>query len=195
MATAWSVHCRGGAGPRLRDRQPSSTTGAVISHRSGKSIAAAAGGVALAVGVCSGHGAVGNFSEIPPGSSRSKSSSRLRAATTVRVVDATRGMGSCSSSNSNRHSSGVLCGASGSERSQHVCDRSGLDQARRHGDPEEGYFEEERGRYGPVFPRTPACYGFTIIAKVIPGREEAIREHGENYSGRRREGSDGSQTR
>ena len=44
--------------------------------------------------------------------------------------------------------------------------------------PKEGYFEEERGRYGPVFPRTPACYGFTIIAKVIPGREEAIREHG-----------------
>ena len=45
--------------------------------------------------------------------------------------------------------------------------------------PKEGYFELERGRYGPVFPRTPACYGFTIIAKVIPGREEAIRERGE----------------
>ena len=44
--------------------------------------------------------------------------------------------------------------------------------------PKEGYFELELGRYGPVFPRTPACYGFTIIAKVIPGREEAIREHG-----------------
>ncbi|BBY31597.1 hypothetical protein [Mycolicibacterium sediminis] len=44
--------------------------------------------------------------------------------------------------------------------------------------PKDGYFELERGRYGPVFPRTPACYGFTIIAKVIPGREEAIREHG-----------------
>jgi len=44
--------------------------------------------------------------------------------------------------------------------------------------PKGGYFELERGRYGPVFPRTPACYGFTIIAKVIPGREEAIREHG-----------------
>ena len=44
--------------------------------------------------------------------------------------------------------------------------------------PEGGYFKVERGRYGPVFPRTPACYGFTIIAKVIPGREEAIREHG-----------------
>ena len=44
--------------------------------------------------------------------------------------------------------------------------------------PEGGYFKVERGRYGPVFPRTPACYGFTIIAKVIGGREEAIREHG-----------------
>ena len=43
--------------------------------------------------------------------------------------------------------------------------------------PAEGYFELERGRYGPVFPRTPTCYGFTIIAKVKPGREEAIREH------------------
>lgn len=44
--------------------------------------------------------------------------------------------------------------------------------------PREGYFTLEPGRYGPVFPRTPACYGFTIIAKVLPGREQAIREHG-----------------
>ena len=44
--------------------------------------------------------------------------------------------------------------------------------------PKEGYFEFERGRYGPVFPRTPACYGFSIIAKVKEGREDAIREHG-----------------
>lgn len=44
--------------------------------------------------------------------------------------------------------------------------------------PEKGYFEEERGRYGPVFPRTPACYGFSIIAKVKAGCEEAIRAHG-----------------
>jgi hypothetical protein len=29
----------------------------------------------------------------------------------------------------------------------------------------------ERGKYGPIFPKTPACYGFTIIAKIIPGRE------------------------
>ena len=44
--------------------------------------------------------------------------------------------------------------------------------------PAEGYFELQRGRYGPVFPRTPACYGFSIIAKVKPGREDAIREYG-----------------
>ncbi len=36
----------------------------------------------------------------------------------------------------------------------------------------------EQGKYGPVFPRTPACYGFTIIADVKPGRAEAIRGHG-----------------
>jgi hypothetical protein len=32
--------------------------------------------------------------------------------------------------------------------------------------------------YCPVYPRTPACYGFSIIAKVKEGREDAIREHG-----------------
>jgi hypothetical protein len=44
--------------------------------------------------------------------------------------------------------------------------------------PKEGYFELERGRFGPVFPRTPACYGFSIIAKVKEGREEALRGYG-----------------
>ncbi|WP_040840901.1 hypothetical protein [Nocardia brevicatena] len=44
--------------------------------------------------------------------------------------------------------------------------------------PREGYFELERGRYGPIYPRTPACYGFSIIAKVKPGREEAVRTYG-----------------
>jgi hypothetical protein len=44
--------------------------------------------------------------------------------------------------------------------------------------PPEGYFKEERGRYGPVFPRTPACHGFSIIAKVKEGREEAVRAYG-----------------
>ncbi|MEV5012155.1 hypothetical protein AB0K74_34200 [Streptomyces sp. NPDC056159] len=36
----------------------------------------------------------------------------------------------------------------------------------------------EQGKYGPVFPKTPACYGFNIIANVKPGRAEAIREYG-----------------
>ena len=44
--------------------------------------------------------------------------------------------------------------------------------------PKEGYFKLQNGRYGPVYPRTPACYGFTIIAKIKPGREDAIRAYG-----------------
>ena len=44
--------------------------------------------------------------------------------------------------------------------------------------PPEGYFELQQGRYGPIYPRTPANYGFTIIAKVKPGREEAVRDYG-----------------
>jgi len=44
--------------------------------------------------------------------------------------------------------------------------------------PKEGYFKLEQGRYGPIYPRTPANYGFTIIAKIKPGREQAIREYG-----------------
>ena len=45
--------------------------------------------------------------------------------------------------------------------------------------PKEGYFKLEQGRYGPVFPKTPANYGFTIIAKIKPGREQAVRDHGQ----------------
>ena len=44
--------------------------------------------------------------------------------------------------------------------------------------PKEGYFEREEGRYGPIFPRTPACHGFTIVAKIKPGREEVFRDYG-----------------
>jgi hypothetical protein len=44
--------------------------------------------------------------------------------------------------------------------------------------PEEGYFQLEQGRYGPIFPRTPANYGFTIIAKIKPGQEATVREYG-----------------
>ena len=44
--------------------------------------------------------------------------------------------------------------------------------------PKEGYFEVEQGRYGPIFPRTPACHGFSVVVKVKPGREEAVRAYG-----------------
>jgi hypothetical protein len=44
--------------------------------------------------------------------------------------------------------------------------------------PKEGYFSLEKGRYGPVYPRTPACHGFTIIAKTKPGTVEEIRAYG-----------------
>ena len=36
----------------------------------------------------------------------------------------------------------------------------------------------EQGKYGPIFPKTPACHGFTSVAGVKPGRADAIREHG-----------------
>jgi hypothetical protein len=45
--------------------------------------------------------------------------------------------------------------------------------------PKGGYFADkvEQGRYGPIFPQTPACYGFSVVAKVIPGREEHLYNH------------------
>ena len=44
--------------------------------------------------------------------------------------------------------------------------------------PKEGYFELKQGRYGPIYPRTPACYGFSILAKTKPGTEETFRAYG-----------------
>jgi hypothetical protein len=44
--------------------------------------------------------------------------------------------------------------------------------------PKEGYFTLQQGRYGPTYPRTPACHGFTIIAKIRPGTEDEIRDYG-----------------
>jgi hypothetical protein len=40
--------------------------------------------------------------------------------------------------------------------------------------PKGGLFKDkvEQGRYGPIFPKTPACYGFSIMAKIKPGTEE-----------------------
>ena len=46
--------------------------------------------------------------------------------------------------------------------------------------PKEGYFTLTKGRYGPTFPRTPSCYGFSVIGKVRPGREQAVRDYGKS---------------
>ncbi len=48
--------------------------------------------------------------------------------------------------------------------------------------PKEGYFKEkqEPGRYGQIFPKTPACYGFSVVGKVKLGREQAMRDYGKS---------------
>ena len=46
--------------------------------------------------------------------------------------------------------------------------------------PKEGYFKLEQGRFGPIYPHTPACHGFTVIAKVKPGQEQAVRDYGKS---------------
>jgi hypothetical protein len=37
-----------------------------------------------------------------------------------------------------------------------------------------------QGKYGPVFPKSPACHGFTIIAKISPGREPVFHQYAQN---------------
>jgi hypothetical protein len=48
--------------------------------------------------------------------------------------------------------------------------------------PEGGFFKgkEERGRYGPIFPKTPASYGFSILAKIKPGTKQHFYEYAES---------------
>ncbi|HEY2797796.1 MAG TPA: hypothetical protein VGK26_07910 [Thermoanaerobaculia bacterium] len=48
--------------------------------------------------------------------------------------------------------------------------------------PKGGIFKDkaEQGRYGPIFPKTPSCYGFSVIAKIIPGSEEKFYEYARN---------------
>jgi hypothetical protein len=48
--------------------------------------------------------------------------------------------------------------------------------------PKGGVFKDkvQQGRYGPIFPKSPACYGFSIIAKIIPGREDVFYEYAKN---------------
>jgi hypothetical protein len=46
--------------------------------------------------------------------------------------------------------------------------------------PKGGFPDAEQGKFGPAAPRTPANYGFTIIAKIIPGREDVFYEYSRN---------------
>ena len=43
--------------------------------------------------------------------------------------------------------------------------------------PKDSLQKLEKGRYGPIFPKSPACYGFTIIAKIIPGRKDVFHQY------------------
>jgi hypothetical protein len=51
--------------------------------------------------------------------------------------------------------------------------------------PKGGYFQDkvEQGRYGPIFPKTPASYGFSIVAKIIPGREDCLLQIRQKHRG------------
>jgi hypothetical protein len=40
----------------------------------------------------------------------------------------------------------------------------------------------QKGKYGPIFPKTPARCGFTIIAKVKPGTADTTRNYGNNLA-------------
>jgi hypothetical protein len=46
--------------------------------------------------------------------------------------------------------------------------------------PKEGFFKQEQGRYGPIYPKSPSNYGFSVVAKVKPGREQAMRDYGKD---------------
>lgn len=43
--------------------------------------------------------------------------------------------------------------------------------------PKDGVSKMEQGRYGPVFPKTPSCYGFSIIAKIKPGTQDIFYQY------------------
>src|SRR5258705_2807781 len=48
--------------------------------------------------------------------------------------------------------------------------------------PKDRLFKDQivQGRYGTIIPKTPACYGFSIIAKIVAGREERFYEYARN---------------
>lgn len=37
-----------------------------------------------------------------------------------------------------------------------------------------------QGKYGPIYPKSPACHGFTIIAPIIPGSEALFHQYAQN---------------
>jgi len=37
-----------------------------------------------------------------------------------------------------------------------------------------------QGKYGAIYPKSPSCYGFSILAKIIPGREPVFHEYARN---------------
>ena len=41
----------------------------------------------------------------------------------------------------------------------------------------------QKGKYGPIYPRTAANYGFSVIGKLKPGREQAVRDYGKTIEG------------
>ena len=47
--------------------------------------------------------------------------------------------------------------------------------------PKGGFFKDkvEQGQIRPGLPENPARYGFSIIAKIVPGTEEKFYEYGE----------------
>src|SRR6266576_6819609 len=40
----------------------------------------------------------------------------------------------------------------------------------------------DKGKYGPIYPKTPACYGFSILAKIIHGREPVFHEYAKSLA-------------
>ena len=46
--------------------------------------------------------------------------------------------------------------------------------------PKEGFFKKGRRAVRADLPQDPACYGFSVIAKIIPGREPVFYEYAKN---------------
>ena len=51
--------------------------------------------------------------------------------------------------------------------------------------PKGGYFQDkvEQGRYGPIFPKTPAGYGFSVLAKMSQAGKRSSTNIRQNHRG------------